>query len=165
MRRTSASPSATTTSEATATAPTKASGTIQNPPERASQTMKSRLWSATSVARSWGTSRINLRRSCTSNAQCSQSPNTYSSSASASASISMHLSLIRMTRGRTRTTRRQTSRAPRDTRILRTSSMLSSAATAASQPRAQKLTPCEILSVEPTIQRPLRYNEVPISFS
>jgi hypothetical protein len=31
--------------------------------------------------------------------------------------------------------------------------------------RAQKLTPCEILSVEPATTRPLRYSEVLISFS
>jgi hypothetical protein len=31
--------------------------------------------------------------------------------------------------------------------------------------RAQKLTLCEILSIETAIQKPLRYNEVPISFS
>jgi hypothetical protein len=31
--------------------------------------------------------------------------------------------------------------------------------------RAQKLTLRTILSIEPTIQRPLRYSEVPISFS
>jgi hypothetical protein len=31
--------------------------------------------------------------------------------------------------------------------------------------RAQKLTLCEILSVEPAMTRPLRYSEVPISFS
>jgi hypothetical protein len=31
--------------------------------------------------------------------------------------------------------------------------------------RAQKLTLCEILSIEPAIQKPLRYSEVPISFS
>jgi hypothetical protein len=31
--------------------------------------------------------------------------------------------------------------------------------------RTQKLTLCEILSVEPTMQKPLRHSEVPISFS
>jgi hypothetical protein len=31
--------------------------------------------------------------------------------------------------------------------------------------RAQKLTLCEIMAIEPTIQRPLRHSEVPISFS
>jgi hypothetical protein len=36
---------------------------------------------------------------------------------------------------------------------------------AASLPSVQKLTLREILSVEPTIQKPLRYSEVPVSFS
>jgi hypothetical protein len=31
--------------------------------------------------------------------------------------------------------------------------------------RAQKLTLREILSIEPTMQKPLRYSEIPISFS
>jgi hypothetical protein len=43
MRRTSASPSATTTSITMVTAPTKASGTTRNPLESASQTTKSWL--------------------------------------------------------------------------------------------------------------------------
>jgi hypothetical protein len=50
-------------------------------------------------------------------------------------------------------------------RIQKMSSTSSSAETADSLPSVQKLTLREILSMDPATTRPLRYSEVPISFS
>jgi hypothetical protein len=49
------------------TTPTKAGGTTLETPKNASQTMKSWLLSAIHGARSRGTIKLNLRKSCTSN--------------------------------------------------------------------------------------------------
>jgi hypothetical protein len=65
-----ASPSATMISKAMATATsTKANGTTRGIRESARQTMKSRLSSATHVARLRGTTTGNMRKSCTNNAR------------------------------------------------------------------------------------------------
>jgi hypothetical protein len=119
------------------------------------------------VARSWGIMTHNLRKSCTNNFRCTRSCNTRSSSASASASHSMpHPSLKQESKRTRRTTTRVTCRGLKTSWIRRTSSTSSSAETADSPPSAkQKLALREILSVELATQKPLRYSEVPISFS
>jgi hypothetical protein len=82
MRRTSASPSATMTSRATTTTtPTKVSGTTWETPENASETMKSWMLSTIHGARSQGTIKLSSRKSCTSDARCTQIQNIRSSSA------------------------------------------------------------------------------------
>jgi hypothetical protein len=86
-RRTTASTSATMTSQAMATAIlAKASGTTRGTPKRVSQTKKSWPLSAIRVARSQGTTKQNTSKSCTNSARYTRNRDTCSSSASASAS-------------------------------------------------------------------------------
>jgi hypothetical protein len=124
MRRTTASPSATTTSKAMATAtPTRDSGTTRGTPESTSQTKKSWLLSAIRVVRGQGTMTHNSRKSCTNNARYTRSRDTCSSSVSPSASHSMHhLSLKQESERTRRMMRRVTSRGLKTSRIRRTSS-------------------------------------------
>jgi hypothetical protein len=140
MRRTAASPSATTTRKAmAATTSTRASGTTRGTPESASQTKNSRLLSAIHVARSRGATTHNLRKSCTNDARYTRSHSTRSSSVSASASHSMHHPSLKQESERTRRTRRRvTSRGLKTSRIRRTSSPSSSAEMADSPPSARR---------------------------
>jgi hypothetical protein len=108
-------------------------------PESASQTMKSRLSSATCVARSQVTTTRNMRKSCTSSARYTQCHDTRSLSASPSASHSMHhLSPKQETKRTRRMMRKVKSRGLKTSRIRRMSSMSFSAETADSPPSARR---------------------------
>jgi hypothetical protein len=102
-RRTIASLSATMTSRATATTTsTKVIGTTRGIQENASQTKKSRLFSAIHGARSRGTIKYNFRKSCTNGARCTRSQSIHSSCVPAFACHSMLHSFLKTKSGRIR---------------------------------------------------------------
>jgi hypothetical protein len=136
-----ASPSATTTSKATAMATmTKDSGTTWGTPKSASQTMKSRLSSAIHVAKSQGTITQTTSKSCINNARYNRSRGIRSSNASPSKNHSMHHPSPKQKSERTRRMMKKevTSRELKTSKIQKMSSTSSSEETVDSLPSARR---------------------------
>ncbi|RLN15558.1 putative gag-pol precursor [Panicum miliaceum] len=157
MRRTIASPSATMTSRATTTTTsTRASGTTRGTPGSASQTMKSWLLSAIRGARSRGAINHSLRKSWHTLFKC----------------VSLRKSLNAPPLPQDGKRKDQVDDNESDKSGAQdfhdpknVVNVIFGGNGGFPSKRAQKLTLREILSVEPAIQKPLRYGEVPISFS
>jgi hypothetical protein len=141
MRKTIASPSATTTSKAMAMATTtKVSETTLGTPKTASQTTKLRLSSAIRVARSQEATTRTMSKSRINNARYTRSRGIRSSSASLFENHSMHHPSPKQESERIRrmTKKGVTSRGVKTSRIRKTSSTSSSVETADSPPSVRR---------------------------
>jgi hypothetical protein len=146
------------TSRATVTTTsTRASGTTRGIPKSASQIKKSRLLSAIRGARSRGAIKLSLKKFCTNDARCTRRPSINSSSASASASHSTLHSEKRKDQEDNDEGDKSGAQDFQDPKNV--VNIIFGGDDGFPSKRAQKLTLHETVSVEPAIQKPLRYSE------